>query len=531
MNRIYVILAIVLTTSIFTSCEDFMDRHKEWIKDGEIIYSPRVDSLSFIAGRERLEFRHWLYKSPNVRSVDLYWNDMADSLIFQVTPSAGIDSLSVIVPKMPERAYTFTVRTTDMYGHKSLFITGFGSAYGESYESSLNDRNIGTSGIKIGDDGLIGWANLLAAGEGLVRTEFRYVKADGSEGTAIAKASATSVEMPDATYSSFFKTRSLYIPEPESIDTFATAWKQHPVAFPDPPPAFGPYNRSNWVVLEVSDQTASDGGGMHTLLDGNHNNWWHSKWDNGNAPCPHWAIIDMKGAKDVGKFVVYRRPNNPDTKTVEFYLSDTPNSNGTGTKVAVGLFPNAGNDPIEIYADDMVTKGRYLKMNLPDSYRDPFTSVSEVYVYPALKRYDRSSWAVLEVSDQTASDGGGMHTLIDGNLGNYWHSKWDGGNVPCPHWAIIDMKEDHEIGKIEVYRRNNNTDTKTVEIFLSNSRDPNGTWTKIGQGVFPTTVQNQLDFYTKDAVRGRYMKIYLPDSNREPFTSIAEIYAWGFLSD
>jgi len=533
MNKIHKILVIVLTLSCFSACENFMDIHQEWIKDGEIIYAPRIDSLIFIAGRERLEFRHWLYKSPNVRSVDLYWNDGDDSLKFPVTPSAGLDSVFVIVPNLPERSYTFTVRTTDMYGHKSLFMTGFGTTYGANYENSLNDRNIANSGIRLEDEP-IGWATLLSAGTGLVRTEFRYEKEDGSEGIAILKANDNSVEMPGAKYSSYFETRSLYIPESESVDTFATIWRQHSVAFPDPPPPpppFGPYDRSKWEVLEVSDQTESDGGGMHTLLDGNHDNYWHSQWHAGDAPCPHWAIIDMKETKNVGKFIVYRRLKNPDTKTVEFYLSDSPDPNGSWTKVGEGMFPDAGDDPIEIFADDMVTKGRYLKMNLPDTYRDPFTSVSEVYVYPPLNRYDRSKWEVLEVSDQTESDGGGMHTLLDGDLGNYWHSQWHAGNAPCPHWAIIDMKESLGIGKVEVYRRAGNTDTKTVEIFLSDSRDPDGSWTKIGEGVFPDTVKDVIEFITNDAVTGRYLKLNLPDTYRDPFISIAEIYPWGFFPD
>jgi len=221
MNRIHVILVIVLALSCFAACENFMDVHEEWIKDGEIIYAPKIDSLSFIAGRERLEFRHWLYKSPNVRTVNLYWNDGADSLIISVNPSAGLDSVFRIVPNMPERSYTFTVRTTDMFGHKSLFRSGFGTSYGDNYEKSLNDRNIADFDLKVkevtctrldefphGNNVTVSWvcernvtgiaAKLLSAGTGMVRTEYSYKTKYGNDTTVIARASANSIELRNA---------------------------------------------------------------------------------------------------------------------------------------------------------------------------------------------------------------------------------------------------------------------------------------------------------------------------------------------
>ena len=88
MKKIVNGIIIPLILSALISCGDFMDVHKEYIKDGEIIYAPKVAAVTFLAGMNRIEFRYSLYKSPNVRSVDLYWNDGADSLIMPVTPSA-----------------------------------------------------------------------------------------------------------------------------------------------------------------------------------------------------------------------------------------------------------------------------------------------------------------------------------------------------------------------------------------------------------------------------------------------------------
>ena len=89
MKRIYSLLAFILCVSVLSSCDDFMDVHKEYIEDGEIIYAPKPDTISFVAGKERILFHCRTYNAPNVKSVDIYWNDGLDSLIIPVSLGAG----------------------------------------------------------------------------------------------------------------------------------------------------------------------------------------------------------------------------------------------------------------------------------------------------------------------------------------------------------------------------------------------------------------------------------------------------------
>jgi len=132
----------------------------------------------------------------------------------------------------------------------------------------------------------------------------------------------------------------------------------------------------DWKVLAVSDETASDGGGMNTLLDGNTSNWWHSQWSGGNAPLPHWALIDMITPKSLVAITTYRRPGNTDTKTVRYYVGDEPDADSdTWTLVAEGAFTTGNSLVVETTSSK---SGRYLKLVLPDSNRDPFTSVAEI---------------------------------------------------------------------------------------------------------------------------------------------------------
>lgn len=368
------ILAVLFSLFLLTSCEDFMDRHKEYMEGGEIIYAPKPDTISFIAGKERILFRCRAYNSPNVKSVNVYWNDGLDSLIIPVTFNAGLDSIEQVIENMAEKSYTFNVCMVDNFNHRSLTVTDFGSAYGDAYVATLNNRRI--KEVTLSDKGAtIDW---YSAPEGLVRNEVRYTRNDGSKAVAVMPKEAYSVTCADVQAGSFVEYRSLFIPEEEAIDTFATAWTQWEEALPTE----YKYDRSEWEVLSCSDETASDGGGMKTLIDGDLGSYWHSQWDGGNAPLPHWAIIDMQAPRAISRIEVYRRPGNTDAKTAQVFIGTDPDADAAGwTKIAEGVFSDTDKLELEIPSSTSTTQGRYLKLLLPDSNRDPFISIAEIYLY------------------------------------------------------------------------------------------------------------------------------------------------------
>lgn len=374
MKRICGLAAFVISVLSATSCDDFMDIHKEYIEGGEIIYAPKPDSLSFISGKGRIQFNCRTYNAPNIRSVDVFWNDGLDSLIIPVELKTGYDSIFVILNNMEEKSYTFNVQTTDNFGHKSLFMTDFGTSYGETFQSTLNDRRI--KAVSLSDkEGTIDWYSALT---GLVRNEIRYTKNDGSQAITGMSSTDHQVKLPDAKVGSSFEFRSLYIPEEECIDTFATAWKVSETPFP----TTYKYDRSAWKVLSVSDVSTSEGGGMATLIDNNLNTYWQSAYEDGDAPLPHWAVIDMQTPKKISKIELYRRAGNKDTKSVELFISDQPDANiGNWVKIGNGTFEDGDLLSIKIPESVDTERGRYLKLLLPDSNREPYTSVAEIYFY------------------------------------------------------------------------------------------------------------------------------------------------------
>lgn len=373
MKRIYSLLVFIACTLLITSCEDFMDVHKEYIEGGEIIYAPKPDSIAFIAGKERILFFCRTYNSPNVKSVNLYWNDGLDSLLIPVSFNSSYDSIEVVLDNMEEKSYTFTVQLVDNFDHRSLSVTDFGTSYGENYQVSLMDRRI--KDISLTDKG--GSVEWYSAAEGLLANEVRYVKNDGTESIIRMSSAEYTTFCPDAKAGEEFEFRSLFIPEEESIDTFYTAWSKYDEAFP----AEYKFDRSGWTVT-VSDETASDGGGKDAIIDDKPDTWWHSNYTDGNTPLPHWAVIDMESSKEMSKIEVYRRPGTTDTKSVEIYIGNSPDANATDwIQLVTGVFGDGDSLELPVPASIDTNQGRYMKILLPDSNREPFTNIAEVYIY------------------------------------------------------------------------------------------------------------------------------------------------------
>jgi hypothetical protein len=348
-----------------------MDVHQKYLEGGEKIYAPKVDSLYFFNGRKQVMMQFWLLESPNVRSVDIFWNNNADSLIVPVTPSTGLDSMEVYIPLKEEKAYTFYVRTTDIFGNHSLSEMGSATSYDSIYESVLENRRV-KSAETTGSTTAIQW---YAAADDYVYSEVRYTDVNNEVRIVRALANESSTSVFDAKAGSIFEHRSHYAPV-NSIDTFDLEWT--PIAF------MVKFDKSSWSVISWSDEQVDDGGGAAALINGRLDtpelkDYWHSRWRSPAGQLPHWAIIDMSVAKEIARINTYRRRNNTNTKSVWYYVSDDPDPDATTwTKIAEGTF--ASGDLLSLSVSVSVP-GRYLKIYLPDSNSGQNTSVAEIDVF------------------------------------------------------------------------------------------------------------------------------------------------------
>ena len=106
----------------------------------------------------------------------------------------------------------------------------------------------------------------------------------------------------------------------------------------------------------------------------------------------------------------------------------------------------------------------------------------------------RSGWSVT-VSGETASDGGGKNTIIDGNNNSYWHSNYKGNNSAgdesqvLPQFFVIDLGSVQEFNKIGYMPRIglHNGYVKEYKVFVSN--DP---FDSVGDGKTAESIVNAL---------------------------------------
>lgn len=77
------------------------------------------------------------------------------------------------------------------------------------------------------------------------------------------------------------------------------------------------FDRSNWSVVDYSTQedsgvendpdTGKKRGWVYCVYDGDIQTYWHSRWVGGEAPLPHWFVLDMHEKSEVHGFKITGR--------------------------------------------------------------------------------------------------------------------------------------------------------------------------------------------------------------------------------
>jgi hypothetical protein len=215
------------------SCTKMDNSYKGFLKDGEIIYTGKADSLTAFSGKNRVKLRWLLVSDPKISKCIAFWNNKRDSLVVPVQKSAGADVISVLIDNLPEDVYSFEVYTYDDKGHSSVKSEVTGVSYGDIYESSIFNRSINT--ISYSSDKknvIIKWYGIA---QQAVVVEVRYTDASGSQIVKNFKALFNAAGAPlgfsnqdilsNYKYGSTFSYRTGFLPTATAIDTFYTDYK------------------------------------------------------------------------------------------------------------------------------------------------------------------------------------------------------------------------------------------------------------------------------------------------------------------
>jgi len=257
---IRIVLLMAVLAGLVVSCKK-MDDYKKFAEGGEIIYPATFDSLKVIPGNNRVMITGFLAGIPNVTKFKVYWNDGLDSVESSIIRKGRVDTIRQIIGNLPEGPKTFTIRTFDDKGNRSIPMTITGNVYGANFQTSVNERGnraVLKSLVNASGAAEISWANVDAY-VGVRGMHIRYFDVNDKAHDIIEpnKGKDQVTTIPDVSLYKPITYNTLFLPDTVGIDTFTVA--------PNTLPAFTEITLLN-NIHPVANQ-ANDGSRWAVLRD------------------------------------------------------------------------------------------------------------------------------------------------------------------------------------------------------------------------------------------------------------------------
>ena len=217
MKRIsfYKFLLVVLIAAGTYSCKNIMDFHQDYIKNGEIVYLTKMDSVVSYPGKNRIQISGYLNNAYNVNMVVVYWNNRTDSMIFDYLKTKDMDSLNLIIPNLPEKSYIFDMYTINNIGNRSIKVSISATSYGEFYRKNLTPRT--NKGFSF--DGKLLKALWVTADDLEKGTQVRYTTESNAIITLFLSRDSSQIALPNLKYGTSYSFSSVDVTEQTAIDT------------------------------------------------------------------------------------------------------------------------------------------------------------------------------------------------------------------------------------------------------------------------------------------------------------------------
>ncbi|GAA3563344.1 DUF4998 domain-containing protein [Snuella lapsa] len=519
----YIIPVVLLFLIGMTSCSDTFEHHEKYIKDGEIIYSTKVDSLHSLPGNGRIKLVGTLTKAFTVNEVTVYWDKGESFQTFSYSKSDNdTDVLELIITGLEERSYEFDVYSKDADGNQSIKKTVFGTVYGETFRSNLEARGI-NSNTYDGTDAEISFG--VSGDEYQRSTEIKYVNKNDEEVIVMVGSDESAITLTDVSSETPVMYRTFYVPtltdsdgNETSIDEFPSDWKSLELVLT----GSINYGKSDWVITDFSSEEPAEAnwssydyqGKAEAAIDGILETFWHSDWANQKPVYPHYFAFDMGVEKTIKGFEVFRRQGNGNGQTKHKFYVSLDGSNWTD----LGEFVmDATTDAGQVYMVDPI-EARYVKYEATEG-SDYYAFLAEINV---LEVFDSSGMVITDFSSEMG-DAPASNT-IDGQLGTFWHSEWSPNQPPYPHHFTFDMGVEKTVTSFEVFRRQGDGRGQTKHKFYVSLDGTN--WTDLGEYDMDSTIDaGQL--YDVAPTKARYIK-YEATEGPNFYCFLAEINVIGY---
>ncbi|MCK0158034.1 discoidin domain-containing protein [Cellulophaga sp. F20128] len=464
--KIYILPLSILLLFAFFSCNDTYEFHEEYVKDGEIIYASKVDSLRTLPGDGRIEIAGYLTKGFTINEITVFWDNGENSQTFAYAKSQNeTDPLALIVTGLEEKSYEFDVYSKDKEGNKSIKVTVFGTVYGETYRGNLEAREFNSFTFNSDESVSV---TLKPSSELTRSTEIKYTNLSGEEIVVIVMADESEGTLEQVNTMLPITYRTYYVPvaasedgEEAAIDEFDSDWSTY--EFP------GVFSS---IFTSMTLEPIS--GGVMANWENTANDMLTFEFKNVDKQDQE-VVTTVTSSESAGTFTF--TPMKSEEQEVEIMISD-------------------------IYGN----------------------SQSMSYTVTPLAAAGKGNWTIVDFSTEEAGGEGPVNgyatAAIDGDTSTFWHSKWTGSGSSYPHHLTIDMGEEKDIAGFEIFRRNGNGSGATMHEFWVSS--DNVTFTKIA------TLDAALDsndgfLAPADVVTtARYVK-YVATAGPSSFTFLGEL--------
>jgi hypothetical protein len=278
LNRLFKhsrLLLLAMMTISLASCEK-ADKYKEFVKDGEISYIGKLDSVKVYSGKNRVMIKGMITSDPKIVECRVFWNNKKDSLVIPVTKEMIADTIHRFVNITNEGFQNFVIYTYDAAGNRSIPVNTSGRTYGSRYQAGLTNRDI--TDAKTDETTGITTVNWLGMDRltGVFATDITYTKLNNQSATVRIPIDSSRIALKDFKYGSTINYKTLFLPDTISVDTFYSAVSTRQIVAP----AF--------IKINVTNTYLKNTGG----------NFSRSTWDNSR-----WGLVadwtTSAGAKNV----------------------------------------------------------------------------------------------------------------------------------------------------------------------------------------------------------------------------------------
>jgi hypothetical protein len=213
-------LPVVAVIIVLTGCHKW-DEYKAFIPKGEKIYPGLDTAISYRTGNSRALLTWPASPDQRITKYAVYWNNKADSLVFNATSHNPKDTVKALIEKLDEGFYAFVIHSFDNSGNKSNGVERNNlRVYGLTYQKSLLNRIV--KEVKydaITNEVLINWSS---ADNGNTATEITYTGLNSNLMKVKLLPEISSIAINDLKKGAKIYYQSYYKPTPSAIDIFST---------------------------------------------------------------------------------------------------------------------------------------------------------------------------------------------------------------------------------------------------------------------------------------------------------------------